>query len=122
MEHYLDMFPPPTDFNKDSGSDSSERVSPKRAPVDGSIDLHGLTQDAAKTAVLQFIDDAQANGFSKVLIIHGKGLHENSEAALKKMVGDVLERHPSVGATGIPDAKHGGSGARWAIIRPNRKG
>lgn len=41
--------------------------------IDGRIDLHGMTQQQAHSALLTFIGRAQASGWKTILVITGKG-------------------------------------------------
>jgi DNA-nicking Smr family endonuclease len=43
------------------------------------IDLHGFTLDEANKEVEKFILDSYENGFNKLRIVTGKGLHSNNE-------------------------------------------
>ena len=43
------------------------------------IDLHGLTLDEANKKIEKFILDSYENGFNKLRIVTGKGLHSNNE-------------------------------------------
>ena len=118
MDRLLDRYPPPGDFDKDEAFESQEpRRSPKRLPVERTIDLHGHTAESAVAALDGFIRDALTAGVKKVLIIHGKGSVPGSEGVLKTVVREYLEGSPSVGATGVPGIELGGSGATWALIR-----
>ena len=43
------------------------------------IDLHGFTLDEANQKIEKFIFDSYENGFNKLRIVTGKGLHSNNE-------------------------------------------
>ena len=43
------------------------------------IDLHGFTLDEANKKIEKFILDSHENGFNKLRIVTGKGLHSNNE-------------------------------------------
>ena len=43
------------------------------------IDLHGFTLDEANKEIEKFIFDSYENGFNKLRIVTGKGLHSNNE-------------------------------------------
>ena len=43
------------------------------------IDLHGFTLDEANKKIEKFILDSYENGFNKLRIVTGKGLHSNNE-------------------------------------------
>ncbi len=86
-------------------------------PYEATIDLHGLTQDEAYQLLNRFIGDCSRMGLQKVLIIHGKGNHSESEPVLSRMVRSFIERDYRLGESGHPDKAEGGKGATWVIIR-----
>ncbi len=77
------------------------------------IDLHGDTQSIAKSRLINFIHRSKAKGYTQILVIHGKGLHnENKIAVLKDMVEcyvqtegshlikNMIEAPPNLGGSG----------------------
>lgn len=92
-------------------------LSAKKLPVDGTLDLHGLTAAEAENQLKFFFAKAQKTGWKKVLVIHGKGIHSSDEPVLKKVVMDFIENSPIAGSHGIPGAAEGGSGAVWVAIK-----
>jgi len=92
-------------------------VSAKKLPVEGTLDLHGLTASEAESRLNIFFAKARRAGWRKVIIIHGKGIHSKEEPVLKKVVMDFIEKSPAAGAHGIPGAVDGGSGAVWVAIK-----
>ncbi|MDX9783799.1 MAG: Smr/MutS family protein [Spirochaetia bacterium] len=98
-----------------AGQAATERI--RRMRPQASLDLHGKTKSEAGQAIDSFIADAQRQGFEKVLIIHGKGLHSEAEPVLAIHVRKVLEKNPLVGAFGPAAKDSGGRGATWARIR-----
>ncbi|MBR4437167.1 MAG: Smr/MutS family protein [Spirochaetia bacterium] len=92
-------------------------VSAKKLPVDGTLDLHGLTSAEAENKLKVFFAKAKNAGWRKVIIIHGKGIHSKEEPVLKKVVMDFIENSPIAGSHGIPGASEGGSGAVWVAIK-----
>ncbi len=107
-----------------------QRVARGREPIDARIDLHGLTQKEAHTALLRFLRRAQADDARTVLVVTGKGTAraEGEEASergvLKRQVPLWLAlpefRHLVVG---FDDAHvgHGGQGALYVRLRRGRK-
>jgi DNA-nicking Smr family endonuclease len=57
-----------------------------RLPIDGRIDLHGLTQSEAHNLLFGFLARAHERGLRHVLVITGKGASRGSEGALKRAV------------------------------------
>lgn len=86
-------------------------------PVDAALDLHGMTGVEAEAALAAFFHDARARRCSKVLIVHGKGLHSKGEAVLGRLVARWLERRPEAGRHGHPDRSQGGDGATWVLLK-----
>jgi DNA mismatch repair protein MutS2 len=61
-----------------------------------SIDLHGLTPDAAMAALDAFINDAILAGHESVQIIHGRGAGRLKAAVHKRLGAIVAVRHVRV--------------------------
>ena len=86
-----------------------------RKKPDDVIDLHGLSQDEAWNALDEFFSRCSSMGFEKVLIIHGKGNHSDSEGVLKEVSRKFIERCPFAGASGRNST--GGRGATWVLLK-----
>jgi DNA-nicking Smr family endonuclease len=94
-----------------------------KLPIDGRIDLHGLTQEEARRRLIRFIETAVATGKRTVLVITGKGA--KSEGVLKRMFPVWLSdrdvaRHVIGTSTAAP--KDGGTGAFYVRLRRPRGG
>lgn len=103
-----------------------QRVTRGRVPVDGVIDLHGMRQDEAHRALLNFIHRKHHEGASVVIVITGKGdpASASGRGVLKRMVPHWLADpglRPCV--IGYEDAaqQHGGAGALYVRIRRARE-
>jgi DNA-nicking Smr family endonuclease len=92
-------------------------VNYEKISADATIDLHGLTVAEAQAQLRSFFIEAHRNGWKKVLIIHGKGIHSKDEPKLKKAVMDFIEHSSYAGKHGKPGAADGGSGAVWVAIK-----
>lgn len=86
--------------------------------VDASVDLHGLTEDAAHRTLLRFVTTAAAAGLRTLLVVTGKGRAGQgvlkarlpqwlAEGALR---GRVLAVYPA-------HVKDGGGGAFYVVLR-----
>jgi DNA-nicking Smr family endonuclease len=102
-----------------------QRVARGREPIDGRIDLHGMTQAQAHTALFHFLQRARADGAKTILVITGKGSgHADRErGVLKRQVPMWLalpEFRPLI--VGFDDAHvgHGGEGALYVRLRRSR--
>ena len=101
-----------------------QRVARGREAIETRLDLHGLTQAQAHSALLRFLRGALARDARLVLVITGKGAAGDSERG-------VLRRHvpqwlglPEFRAlvVGFEDAHaaHGGAGALYVRLRRPR--
>ena len=85
------------------------------------IDLHGLTRDPARDALVRFFASARVQGFRCVLVVHGRGHNsEDGRPVLKPLVQRWLQRAPLKGwvfayATAKP--VDGGAGAMYVLLR-----
>jgi DNA-nicking Smr family endonuclease len=99
-----------------------------RAEIDGVLDLHGMTQAEAHSALLGFLAQARAQGFRLVIVITGKGGRGRvddpswyGEAGVLRRVVPHWLREPELRATvlGFEEAGpgHGGAGALYVRLR-----
>lgn len=89
-----------------------------KLPVQSHIDLHGMTRDAARLELQQFLQQAQQNRHKVVCIVHGKGYHsEDGRPVLKAMVNKWLQDLPEVLAFCSAKPQDGGSGAVYALLK-----
>jgi DNA-nicking Smr family endonuclease len=79
--------------------------------VADSIDLHGMTQEAARNVLLRFLVDASRRGYGCVRVVHGKGLRSRGAPKLKMLTHAVLRKQPSVVAFASCRPIDGGTGA-----------
>lgn len=94
-----------------------------RLPIDGRIDLHGLTQSEAHNLLFGFLARAHERGLRHVLVITGKGTSRGSEGVLKRTVPDWLGKAEFRSlVSGYEDAarSHGGDGALYIRLRRER--
>jgi len=99
------------------------RVARGKEPIDGRLDLHGLTQSEAHSALLRFLRTASARGARLVLVITGKGVGSGERGVLRRQVPQWLNM-PEFRAlvVGFEDAHiaHGGEGALYVRVRRSR--
>lgn len=87
-------------------------------PIQAYLDLHGMHRAQARTAVVAFLQNAQALSMRSVQIVHGKGLGTQGAAPLlKSYVYAWLQQHPAVLALASCAARHGGAGALYVLLR-----
>ena len=94
-----------------------------RIRVDAALDLHGLTVEAARRRLQQFLDEALSEGLRCVRIVHGKGLRSGPAGpVLKSLVHALLRSVEGVAASNEAPPADGGSGATIVLLRSGRTG
>jgi DNA-nicking Smr family endonuclease len=104
---------------------TAERLKRGQLPLDGRIDLHGMTQDDAHAALNRFIAASRAMGRRCVLVITGKG---RASGEARGEIGGVLKRavprwlnEPGLRAQILAFAgaqpKDGGGGALYVLLK-----
>jgi dsDNA-specific endonuclease/ATPase MutS2 len=68
------------------------------------------------SVVTEYLDAAQAKGFSEVRLIHGRGI-----GVQRKIVQSVLSRHPQVASFADAPPERGGAGATIVRLRPRAR-
>jgi DNA-nicking Smr family endonuclease len=110
-------------YDKDQDLEASQAVTGERRrrllrkKPDGFIDLHGLTQDEAWTALEDFFRESRQKSFEKLLIIHGKGNHSEREGVLRELCRRFVEGCPFAGEMGHSSGADGGSGSTWVLLK-----
>ena len=97
------------------------------------IDLHGYTLQNANKTIQKYIENAYENGFSKIIVVTGKGLHSDVEknpyvskdlSMLKYSVPEFIENNTELmkKITDIKDAniEDGGSGAFYIFLKKKK--
>jgi DNA-nicking Smr family endonuclease len=89
------------------------------------IDLHGLSAEAARDAMLVFFRSAYHKGLRTVLLVPGRGLNSpNGLGVLRIRVQEWLTQDPLkrvVLAFCTAQPRHGGAGALYVLLRKFRK-
>ena len=89
------------------------------------IDLHGMTQDAARQALPEFIMESVRKGLRAVLVVHGRGLGSpGGRPILKHAATQWLSRGSLSGyvlAFTTARAPDGGAGAMYVLLRRDRR-
>ncbi len=97
-----------------------EKLAKGRLPIEGKVDLHGLTQSQAHTLLLSFLHRAYADGRRHVLVVTGKGSSLGSDGVLRRAVPAWFATPPFralVSAHEDAARRHGGSGALYVRLR-----
>ena len=98
----------------------AERLRRGRMPIEGTLDLHGLTQDQAKDRLEAFIQAAARAGKRMLLVITGKGLSKGGEGVLRARVPEWLgqgELGRQVLAFSYAQRRDGEQGALYVLLR-----
>ncbi len=113
---------------------TQQRLKRGKIPIDGRLDLHGMTQTQAYDALLEYIPVAHASDKRCLLIITGKGLPHSGDIKLVdrcKHIGILKQKTPKW--LGMPPlssyildiqtarSNHGGEGALYVLLRRNRR-
>ena len=91
-----------------SGGEPRPQVGLDLGPVLDTIelDLRGMQAEDASIRADEFLDRAMRDGLRSVRIVHGKGT-----GVLRRVVRELLERHPLVKSFSTETPLNGGSGA-----------
>ncbi len=102
-----------------------EKLSKGRLPIEGRVDLHGMTQSEAHSLLLSFLQRAHAGGVRYVLVITGKGSSSGGEGILRRAVPSWLTTppfRPLVSSHDFAARQHGGAGALYVRLRKQAGG
>lgn len=93
-----------------------KRIRRGKLEIDGSIDLHGHTQDTGRAAVMRFLQAAHARGDRTLIVITGAG--RAGQGVLKQRLPDWLgELKPIVAGYAQAHRQHGGAGAFYVFLK-----
>ena len=110
---------------------TADKLRKGQMQLEGRLDLHGMTQIEAHTALNSFITASYIAGKRCVLVITGKGLGADGrrdplsqgQGVLKRMVPEWLGEQPLVGVilkAERAQPQHGGDGALYVLLRRQR--
>ena len=86
--------------------------------IEAQLDLHGLTREEARLALVAFMDASGESGKRCVRVIHGKGFgSQNREPVLKTRIGGWLSQREDVLAFCQASPAEGGSGAVLVLLK-----
>lgn len=98
------------------------RLKRGRLPIEGRVDLHGMTAREAERNLRSFLRASQQMGRRAVLVITGRGLDTQGagKGVLKRETPQWLARMPDIVAGHAQaDQRHGGAGAFYVTLRRN---
>jgi DNA-nicking Smr family endonuclease len=100
-----------------------DRLAKGRLPIEGRVDLHGMSQEQAYSLLLSFLHRAHAGGVRYVLVITGKGSSSGGEGVLRRAVPAWLSTapfRPLVSSHDHAARNHGGAGALYVRLRRSK--
>ena len=71
-----------------------DKLAKGRLPIEGRVDLHGMSQDEAYFLLHSFLQRAHAGGMRYVLVITGKGSSSGGDGMLRRAVPAWLATPP----------------------------
>lgn len=87
-------------------------------PPQDELDLHGLSSDAARKLLAEFVHEATQRGLRCISVIHGKGWRsEGRDGILKVHTRHWLTQHLHVLAFCEAPPQAGGGGAVWMLLK-----
>ncbi len=102
----------------------AERLKRGQLPIEGMLDLHGLTQEEAHRQLDGFLALSANAGRRCLLVITGKGVWRSESGILREMVPRWLNEAPNrarVLAIATAQPRHGGSGALYVLLKRRRE-
>ncbi len=97
------------------------RLKKGHMPWEQGIDLHGMSIDEARNQLSHFIRSCYHQQNQVVLVVHGKAYSQSGSAPiLKSYTNDWLRQLPEVLAFSSAQAKDGGTGALYVLLRRKR--
>jgi DNA-nicking Smr family endonuclease len=97
-----------------------DKLSRGKLPIEGRVDLHGMTQSEAHALLLSFLQRAHGSGVRYVLVITGKGFSSGGDGVLRRQVPAWLSTPPFralVSSHDLAARQHGGEGAIYVRLR-----
>ncbi len=100
---------------------TAKRLARGKVSIEARLDLHGMTQHQAHTALEDFIERTQRQGKREVIVVTGKGTRmDGAIGVLRQMVPEWLNRPPNrarIVAFTYAAAKDGGEGALYVRLK-----
>ncbi|MFO1221591.1 MAG: Smr/MutS family protein, partial [Burkholderiaceae bacterium] len=101
------------------GADVLTRLRRGTWALQGELDLHGLTRDAARDQLAAFLRESHRRGVRCVRVVHGKGHGSpGRQPVLKAKVQRWLAQRAEVIAFAQASAPQGGAGALLVLLAP----
>ena len=122
---YVELLDPyyPLEFKR-SGMQHGvfKKLKQGKYPAEARLDLHRMTVEVARKEVFQFIKESAAYDLRSLIIVHGKGSHSKSDAALlKSYVNKWLPDLDEVQGFCSAQPQHGGMGAVYVLLSKSER-
>ncbi len=117
---HIQVPAPPAAAARGFDKSTSTKFKRGRLPIEGTLDLHGMTQERALSALQGFIKRSWRDGKRTLLIITGKGDRGKSTGVLRRMLPMWLEDGDlgnAVLAISPAQPRDGGDGAFYIRLR-----
>jgi DNA mismatch repair protein MutS2 len=112
IDDVIEVLPEGASSKEKLPKNVSYKPAPELAPVHQEINVIGQHAEEARDAIDEFLDRAVMATASRVRIVHGHGM-----GVLKKMVAELLSRHPHVARHYPAPQQEGGAGATIVELR-----
>lgn len=89
-------------------------------PIEHTLDLHGLTVDQARSALIDFFAECELDASRYIIIVHGKGYRSKEKPVIKPMINRWLQQAENVLAFHTAQPKDGGGGAVYVLLKKTR--
>ena len=102
---------------------TAQRFKQGKMEIDAKLDLHGMTQDQAHSALADFISHCHSMGHRCVIVVTGKGSRSAETGILKQRVPQWLNQPPCRGCIlsfSYARPNHGGDGALYVLLKRKR--
>ena len=87
------------------------------------LDLHGMSEAAARERVFRFVKQSRASGLTSIALIHGRGLRSPAGPVLKEALPGWLTQLPlahEIAAFGSAPVGQGGDGVTLVVLETRR--
>ena len=87
------------------------------------LDLHGMSEAAARQSVFRFVKQSRASGLVSIALIHGRGLRSPAGPVLKEALPGWLTQLPlahAIAAFGSAPVGQGGDGVTLVVLEARR--
>lgn len=90
-------------------------------PPENHLDLHRLNVMEARQQVFETIINSQKQNYRCIMITHGKGVKSKTPGKIKSHVNHWLQQMPEVLAFHSAQAKDGGTGAVYVLLKKSEE-